>query len=98
MPENDQTRAWLFKLMTSLVNISLNFQTLVSQIHNFFVTGQYKMAIDNSQELLNEFGPKVCHENSFHKWLPLPLLKIVKNMKQTISHKLLNEFCQNMLY
>ena len=30
------------------------------------------------------------------KWLPLPLLKIVKNIKRTVSHELPNGFCQNM--
>ena len=31
-----QTRGWLFKLTTLLVNIPLNFQMLISQVHQYF--------------------------------------------------------------
>ena len=32
-----KTRAWLFKLMMSLVNVLLNFQKLISQICQYFL-------------------------------------------------------------
>ena len=38
----------------------------------------------------------IFHKIDHPKWLPLQLLKIVNNMKQTISHELPNGFCQNV--